>query len=516
MAYNYVTVTGSFPGATGSVVFTPPSVTDLTGTIPVLGPGSYTYQLSGGSFTTAPLLATDNAGLLPESWSWLVAVQLTGSPAYSYSVLLPHSPPTVNLSALPVSAAAAITSASGGGGATLTRATVLTASGSASANTIVPVSTASSAVAVTLPSAPAAGTVIAVKCIAFGAGNNVTISAAGSDVFNKTGGGTSLTLSAVNQGVYLCYDATTAIWTDLADDLPLSYLDTLFLQVTNNLSDLASPQTALNNIAGAVTSGEFLRGNGTNVQMSAIQPADLPLGGRYLCAPASYAPAAAQTLSTTSATYSAITGSSSTVAAGSNGGEISQIATWGGTYGGNGVLAVASGTVFPAAGGTINVAASGSTTAVVTYTGVSGNTLTGCAYVSGSATGTVSTGGTVTLTTAAASTGSFIAPASGSVVVNACLVGKPSGASAFGFALAAHGTVTPIVANEYVFALSAIYYPLPLMFPVTGLTPGNSYNFDLLYGIASSETLAVYALAQSGTTVTGAIGGPITMTVSAV
>jgi hypothetical protein len=93
---------------------------------------------------------------------------------------------------------------------------------------------------------------------------------------------------------------------------------------------------------------------------------------------------------------------STTVAAGSNGGEISQIATW--AHPSAGVLDVASAADMSPTGGTINVAASGSTTAVVTYTGVSGNSLTGCAYVSGSATGTVSTGGAVGLVT---STNSF-------------------------------------------------------------------------------------------------------------
>ena len=91
-----------------------------------------------------------------------------------------------------------------------------------------------------------------------------------------------------------------------------------------------------------------------------------------------------------------------TVASGSNGGEISAIASWSSPSAG--VLDV--GTLpgnWPTAG-TVNVAASGSTTAVVTYTGVSGNSLTGCAYVSGSATGTVSTGGAVSLVT---STNSF-------------------------------------------------------------------------------------------------------------
>jgi len=117
----------------------------------------------------------------------------------------------------------------GGGGTSLTRATVLTASGSAAANTVVPVITTSGAVTVTLPNAPAAGTVVAVKCITFGVGNPVTIACAGSDVINTPAGGTTLTLSAANQGVYLCYDLVSGIWTDLADDLPMSYLNTLFL-----------------------------------------------------------------------------------------------------------------------------------------------------------------------------------------------------------------------------------------------------------------------------------------------
>lgn len=84
-----------------------------------------------------------------------------------------------------------------------------------------------------------------------------------------------------------------------------------------------------------------------------------------------------------------------TVAAGSNGGEISQIGNAGWTTPSQGVLAVAS-TAGWATSGTLWVAASGSTVGQVTYTGVSGNTFTGCAYVAGSATGTVATGGAVT------------------------------------------------------------------------------------------------------------------------
>jgi hypothetical protein len=50
----------------------------------------------------------------------------------------------------------------------------------------------------------------------------------------------------------------------------------LALQKASNLSDLGTRQTAMNNIAGAVTANQFLRGNGSNVVMAAIVAADLP------------------------------------------------------------------------------------------------------------------------------------------------------------------------------------------------------------------------------------------------
>lgn len=53
-------------------------------------------------------------------------------------------------------------------------------------------------------------------------------------------------------------------------------INSLQLVASNNLSDLVSRQTALNNISGAVTSGTYLRGNGTNVLLSTIQASDVP------------------------------------------------------------------------------------------------------------------------------------------------------------------------------------------------------------------------------------------------
>lgn len=237
------------------------------------------------------------------------------------------------------------------------------------------------------------------------------------------------------------------------------------------------------------------------------------ISGQYVVAPSSYAPATLVAFSTASATMGALTVPATTVAAGSNGGTISGIAAWGTP--GAGQLAVATSTNWPPSG-TVNVAASGPTTAIVTYTGISAGLLTGCVYVSGSPVGTVATGGAVTLTSLYASTGAFTAPASGNVIVTASFTANVGASVAFSVGLAAHGTVTPMVCNSFTYAdatasetrlYTAVFY-------VTGLTGSN--NFDLLSSVAGANTLTIRALGSTSTTPTGTVGGPITLTVSAV
>jgi hypothetical protein len=48
------------------------------------------------------------------------------------------------------------------------------------------------------------------------------------------------------------------------------------LPIANGGTGQTTAQAAINSLAGAVTSGQYLRGNGTNVVMSAIQVADVP------------------------------------------------------------------------------------------------------------------------------------------------------------------------------------------------------------------------------------------------
>ena len=109
----------------------------------------------------------------------------------------------------------------------LTQVPVQTSAFAASANQVVPVDTTAGNVTVTLPAAPAGGTMMAVKQVTVGTGRTVTVACAGADVYNKTGGATTLTLSLQAQGVLLEYNS--GIWMVLSDDLPMSQLDARYV-----------------------------------------------------------------------------------------------------------------------------------------------------------------------------------------------------------------------------------------------------------------------------------------------
>lgn len=102
---------------------------------------------------------------------------------------------------------------------------VKTSAYTAAVKDLIPVNTTSGNVTITLPTAPADKSIIGVKMIIQGGTNQVSIAAGGSDVFNKTGGSTSLTLKLVNQCVLLQYSTSGAIWYVYGEDTPLSGLD---------------------------------------------------------------------------------------------------------------------------------------------------------------------------------------------------------------------------------------------------------------------------------------------------
>jgi hypothetical protein len=99
-----VTVTGTLldiSGTTlnGRVSFTPSApVSDATGSVVIPQKTHYCW-LQDGSFTTS-VAGTDNADLLPASWTYTVTVEIDGLLPASYSVLIPHTPSPVDLSAL--------------------------------------------------------------------------------------------------------------------------------------------------------------------------------------------------------------------------------------------------------------------------------------------------------------------------------------------------------------------------------------------------------------------------------
>lgn len=83
-----------------------------------------------------------------------------------------------------------------------------------------------------------------------------------------TGSGTGSFATTIANGV-----VTNAM---LAGSIDLAAKVTGTLPVANGGTGQTTAQAAINALAGATTSGQFLRGDGTNVTMSAIQAADVP------------------------------------------------------------------------------------------------------------------------------------------------------------------------------------------------------------------------------------------------
>lgn len=138
----------------------------------------------------------------------------------------------------------AVLSALGGYLAKLNPTVQKTANYNAAAQDFVLTNTTSNTVQITLPNAPIDGTLLAVKMVVQGAGLNTTIITQGVDIFNKTGGGTTLTLQIPNQGVLLQYQLSTHLWLVLSDDLSLASLDLRYGQLANPLSQFASTTSA--------------------------------------------------------------------------------------------------------------------------------------------------------------------------------------------------------------------------------------------------------------------------------
>jgi hypothetical protein len=98
-----------------------------------------------------------------------------------------------------------------------------------------------------------------------------TITLANTGVTSITGTANQITASASTGGITLSLPSTINVNTSgTAANV------TGTVAIANGGSGATTAQAAMNAFAGAVTSGSYLRGNGTNVLMSAIQAADVP------------------------------------------------------------------------------------------------------------------------------------------------------------------------------------------------------------------------------------------------
>ena len=95
-----------------------------------------------------------------------------------------------------------------------------------------------------------------------------------------TNGSGSITIAATNNGTVTSVDVSGGTTGLTFSGGPVTSSGTITmagtLAIANGGSGQASTQATMNAFAGATTSGQYLRGNGSNVVMSAIQAADVP------------------------------------------------------------------------------------------------------------------------------------------------------------------------------------------------------------------------------------------------
>jgi hypothetical protein len=92
-------------------------------------------------------------------------------------------------------------------------------------------------------------------------------------VLASSNAGSLVAFSAGTKDVFVTYPAGRSIY---ADGTTLTATNSSVLPIASGGSGQTTAQLAMNAFAAAVTSGSYLRGNGTNVVMSTIQAADVP------------------------------------------------------------------------------------------------------------------------------------------------------------------------------------------------------------------------------------------------
>lgn len=137
----------------------------------------------------------------------------------------------------------------------LTPTAIKTSNYSAVINDFIPCDNTSGSFTVILPTTPADKSVIGIKTVTQSSTNTITISAGGSDVFNKAGGSSSLTISLLNQAFLLQYKSSTAIWYVLSTDIPLSGLDARYapISITGTVTSVSGTTNQIDVATGTST-----------------------------------------------------------------------------------------------------------------------------------------------------------------------------------------------------------------------------------------------------------------------
>lgn len=297
-------------------------------------------------------------------------------------------------------------------------------------------------------------------------------------------------------------------------------------------------QAALNALAGGTTpSGDYLRANGTNVTLSALAAADLTgnvaithggtgAGNAAAAITALTSPQAAGDYlrsDGTNATLSALqatdlTGTVAVTNGGTGGTQATAYAVVTGGTSSTTALQQVSGL-----GSSGQALVSQGAAALPQWAPVSGQFLSTYRYNPTSATFFP-----VNSTTPAAfgagtiGTQAFTAPPSGNVLVTVnCMITTTGGGVFVAMFLSPHGSATTVSSDVIQYESPSAGFAPQQAFPfmLTGLTPGNTYNYDLLGSATSGQAGTIVAFTQ--TTSPPALGvtdrgGPVVITVQAV
>lgn len=258
-------VTGLLKG-NGTAISAATAGTDyLTPTGSAAGLTSFPTLNQNTTGTAANITGSSNSTITTLSALSLPYSQLTGAPSLSGYQLLSNLETTLtNSTTLYPSGSAVQTYVTGLGYAPPPVWTaVKTGSYTLVANDAVPTDATSGTVPLVLPIAPANGTIVWIKQVA--GTNTTTIAAGGSDVFNTSGGVTSITVPGLNSSVQLQYKS--GIWYAYSVSNSLAFLDLRYSPLAGSSSTVT---------VGTITSGIW---NGTAIANANLANSAITING---------------------------------------------------------------------------------------------------------------------------------------------------------------------------------------------------------------------------------------------